>query len=91
VLSGSEHSLTYGCEKLFQLIHIKVAAKMSDSLYVAALNEYKSNFPRDPNLYLLMLDAYVMEKDYPKAISAVSDEQVQELGKAYPAIKPYLK
>jgi hypothetical protein len=59
-------------QKPLQLIHIRVASKMSDSIYVAALNEYKSNFPQDPNLYLLMLDAYVMEKDYPAAINAVN-------------------
>jgi tetratricopeptide (TPR) repeat protein len=59
-------------QKLFQLIHIRVASKMGDSIYIEALNEYKSNFPHDPNLYLLMLDAYVMEKDYPAAINAVN-------------------
>ena len=59
-------------QKLFQLIHVRIASKMGDSSYVAALNEYKSNFPQDPNLYLLMLDAYVMEKDYPAALNAVN-------------------
>lgn len=59
-------------QRIFQQIHLRIASKLGDSIYLEALNEYKSSFPQDPNLYLLMLDAYVMEKDYPKALSAVN-------------------
>jgi hypothetical protein len=59
-------------QRIFQLIHLRIASKLGDSLYLAALNEYKASFPQDPNLYLLMLDAYVMEKDYPQALAAVN-------------------
>lgn len=59
-------------QKLFQLIHLRIAQKLGDTVYLAALNEYKTNFPQDPNLGLLMLDAYVMEKDYSSALGAVN-------------------
>ncbi|HET6253366.1 MAG TPA: hypothetical protein VFE32_04805 [Puia sp.] len=58
-------------QKLFQLIHLRIAQKLGDTAYLNALNEYKSDFPGDPNLGLLMLDAYVMEKDYGAALNAV--------------------
>jgi tetratricopeptide (TPR) repeat protein len=59
-------------QKLFQLIHLRIAQKLGDTAYLAALNEYKTDFPQDPNLGLLMLDAYVMEKDYSSALGAVN-------------------
>jgi hypothetical protein len=59
-------------EKLFQLIHLRIEQNLNDSAYVAALNEYKASFPRDPNLGLIMLDAYIMEKDYTSALGAVN-------------------
>jgi hypothetical protein len=59
-------------QKLFQLIHLRIAQKLGDTAYLAALNDYKTNFPQDPNLGLLMLDAYVMEKDYSSALGAIN-------------------
>lgn len=59
-------------QKLFQLIHLRIAQKLGDSTYLAALTEYAANFPQDPNLGLLMLDAYVMRKDYTGALNAVN-------------------
>ena len=58
-------------DKAFQLMHIRITSKLGDSAYLSALNEYKTDFPKDPNLGLLLIDAYVMQKDYPAAISAV--------------------
>ena len=60
-------------QKPFQLIHLRIAIKQSDTTYLAALKEYKAAFPHDPNLGLLMLDAYVMDKDYPAAMNAVNN------------------
>lgn len=59
-------------EKLFQLIHLRISAKLGDSAYLAALNDYKADFPHDPNLGLIMLDAYIMKKDYPAALSSIN-------------------
>ena len=59
-------------QKLFQLIHIQIGSGMGNEQYGNALNEYKSLFPNDPNMYLMMVDAYVLQKDYPKALDAVN-------------------
>jgi len=29
-------------------------------------------FPHDPNMYLLMIDAYTLQKNYPKALESVN-------------------
>lgn len=60
-------------QRLFQLVHLRIAIKQSDTTYLAALNQYKATFPNDPNLGLLMLDAYVLQKDYPSALNAVNN------------------
>jgi tetratricopeptide (TPR) repeat protein len=59
-------------QKLFQLIHIQITSELGNDVYAAALDEYKSLFPNDPNMYLMMVDAYVLRKDYPKALEAVN-------------------
>lgn len=59
-------------QRLFQLMHIQIGSGMGDELYAAAMNEYRTLFPNDPNMYLLMIDAYVLQKDYPKALEAVN-------------------
>jgi hypothetical protein len=58
-------------EKPFQVIHLRIAMQLGDTAYVAALREYKANFPNDPSLGLLMFDAYVMDKDYRSALAAI--------------------
>jgi tetratricopeptide (TPR) repeat protein len=58
-------------EKAFQLIHVRMYSHFSNEKYIQALREYKSLFPRDPNMYLLMVDAYTLQKDYPKALESV--------------------
>ncbi|MES1159613.1 MAG: hypothetical protein ABUM51_02565 [Bacteroidota bacterium] len=59
-------------QKLFQMIHIQIGSGMGDEKYGEAMNEYRALFPNDPNMYLMMIDAYVLEKDYPKALRAVN-------------------
>jgi len=59
-------------QKLFQLIHVQIGSGLGNEQYASALNEYKSLFPDDPNMYLMMVDAYVLQKDYPKALEAVN-------------------
>ncbi|GGB03658.1 hypothetical protein GCM10011511_28680 [Puia dinghuensis] len=59
-------------EKAFQLMHIRIFSHFSTDRYIGALREYKSLFPHDPNMYLLMVDAYSLQKDYPKALESVN-------------------
>jgi tetratricopeptide (TPR) repeat protein len=59
-------------EKAYQLIHIRLCSKLGNDKYIQALNEYRSLFPKDPNMYLMMVDAYVLEKNFPSALGAVN-------------------
>ncbi|HVU57841.1 MAG TPA: hypothetical protein VHD83_22420 [Puia sp.] len=59
-------------EKAYQLIHIRLTSKLDNDKYIQALNEYRALFPKDPNMYLMMVDAYALEKNYPKALEAVN-------------------
>ncbi|HEY4335152.1 MAG TPA: hypothetical protein VGM89_04625, partial [Puia sp.] len=59
-------------EKAYQLIHVRILSHLSTEKYIAALNEYRALFPHDPNMYLLMIDAYTLQKNYLKALESVN-------------------
>ena len=59
-------------QKLFELFHLQIAQKTSDSAYSQALDEYEALFPNDPNMPLMMIDSYIMHENYPKALEAVN-------------------
>jgi len=58
--------------KVYQLLHITITINLNNDIYIKALNEYKSLFPNDPNMYLMMVDAYTLEKNYPMALQSVN-------------------
>ncbi|HEX9513164.1 MAG TPA: hypothetical protein VF939_21890 [Puia sp.] len=59
-------------QKIFQLIHIRISEGQGTESYAAALNEYESLFPNEPNMYLMKVDVYVLKKDYAKALESVN-------------------
>jgi hypothetical protein len=59
-------------QKSYQLIHIRICSKLGNDKYIQALNEYRALFPKDPNMYLTMVDVYILQKDYPMALAAVN-------------------
>jgi tetratricopeptide (TPR) repeat protein len=59
-------------EKAYQLMHVRILSHLSNEKYIGALTEYKSLFPQDPNMYLLMVDAYTLQKNYPMAMESVN-------------------
>lgn len=59
-------------EKAYQMMHVRIESHLATDEYVAALNEYRGLYPNDPNMYLLMVDAYTLQKDYPKALESVN-------------------
>jgi tetratricopeptide (TPR) repeat protein len=59
-------------EKAYQMMHVRIESHLSTDEYIAALNEYKGLYPHDPNMYLLMVDAYTLQKDYPRALESVN-------------------
>lgn len=59
--------------KLFQVLHISVCSNLSQEEYVAAIDEYRKLFPDEPNTALLLIDGYILHKEYNKALDAVNE------------------
>lgn len=54
-----------------QLIYLQICKGISDERYLQALNDFQALFPDDPNIDLLMIDAYIMQKEYDRSIRAI--------------------
>lgn len=59
-------------EKAYQMIHIRICSKVDNDRYIQALNEFRSLYPKDPYMYLLMVDAYFLQKNYSMALYSVN-------------------
>lgn len=62
----------YQKNKSLQVIYISACQKTDASKYKSALENYAAAFPDAPNTYLLMIDLYVMNKEYEKGIEAIN-------------------
>lgn len=58
--------------RVFQLMNIEICKNLGDSIYVKSLEEYGRLFPHDSNLPLMMIDAYFINKDFPKVMEAIN-------------------
>jgi hypothetical protein len=70
----------YKRQKVFQLYHIQISSRFGDSLHIQSLLEFQALFPNDPSLYLMMINAYTLQRQYPKALAAI-DKLDSTLGK----------
>jgi tetratricopeptide (TPR) repeat protein len=60
--------------KAVQITHIMIVSGLDDDKkYEEAINEYTTLFPNEPNMYLLLLDGYILKKEYDKALNAVNE------------------
>lgn len=59
-------------QKLNKLIYIHIASGLGNDKYLAALNKFQQEYPDAPNMYLLMLDAYFLKKDFVAALRCVN-------------------
>jgi len=58
-------------EKTVQLIYIRICEGISNDVYLKALNEYEAAFPNEPNIYLMMIDKYFLDKKYKETLEMV--------------------
>lgn len=58
--------------KLFQMMRIQIAAGMGNEEYLKAMTDYQQAYPNAPNVYLLMIDAYILKEEYANALQAVN-------------------
>jgi hypothetical protein len=66
--------------KPVQMIHLTICSGLGNDEYAAAINEFKQKFPDEPNMNLLMIDGYFMQKEYEKLLGAVNalDSQINK-------------
>jgi hypothetical protein len=59
-------------QKLIKIIYIQIASGLGSDKYLAALNKFQQEYPDAPNMYLLMVDAYFLKKDFAAALRCVN-------------------
>jgi hypothetical protein len=59
-------------QKMYKLFYINIANGLGTDEYLAALKKFQQQYPDAPNMYLLMLDAYFLDKDYAGALRCVN-------------------
>ena len=60
--------------KAVQITHIMIASGIDNNeQYEAVINEYTKLYPNEPNMYLLLLDGYIIKKEYDKALYSVNE------------------
>lgn len=59
-------------QKLYKIINIQIASGLGTDKYLATLNKFQQEYPDAPNMYLLMIDACVLKKDYAGALKCVN-------------------
>lgn len=57
-----------------QIIHILISSGLEDQeKYSESIEQYKSLYPNEPNMHLLLLDGYLMKKEYDQALYSVNE------------------
>lgn len=70
--------------KMFQLNKILVAQNLSDEkLYSDAIDEFKNNYPNAKNLNLLLIDGYLLKKQYDNAGTSIDKLDISLGGDPY--------
>lgn len=59
-------------QKIYKIIYIHIAGGLGNDQYLAALNKLQREYPDAPNMYLLMIDAYLLRKDFDGALKCVN-------------------
>lgn len=67
-------------DKSVRLMKISIAQQLDDNRYNEALEEFKSSYPDDPSLNLILVDAYLMDEQLDKAMECIDklDKDVKD-------------
>lgn len=66
--------------KTVLLINVFVCSRLTEDVYNTAIQEFKKIYPNEPNMSLMMIDGYYLQKDYEKMLGAVNalDSQINK-------------
>jgi predicted Zn-dependent protease len=59
-------------QKIIKLMYVQLCSEMDDGSYEKALNEFQQLYPGEPNMFLMMIDVYILRKEYDQALNAVN-------------------
>ncbi|WP_205513888.1 tetratricopeptide repeat protein [Longitalea arenae] len=51
-------------QKIYRIIYTQIASGLGTDEYLTSLNDFQKDYPESTNMYLLMMDAYYLKKDY---------------------------
>jgi predicted Zn-dependent protease len=57
--------------KLAMSVRLRAAAALSPEAYKAAVEEFRATYPNNPTIDLLLIDGYVLQKEYDKALASI--------------------
>jgi hypothetical protein len=66
--------------KMVLLLNILICSNLAADDYNTAIKDFQEKFPNEPNMNLLMIDGYYLQKDYTKMLAAVNalDTQINK-------------
>lgn len=59
-------------QKIYKIIYTQIASGLGTDEYLTALNNFQKEYPESTNMYLLMMDAYFLQKDYAGTLRCVN-------------------
>lgn len=59
-------------QRAIELIYLQICKGYGDDEYLGAMTEFHTKYPDDPNINLIMIDSYLLKKEYDKALEALN-------------------
>jgi tetratricopeptide (TPR) repeat protein len=59
--------------KAFQVMYLQICSGLDMDTYKKALDEFQVNFAAEPNMHLVLIDAFFLNKEYDKALHSVNE------------------
>ena len=57
--------------KAFRIVLIEICSGLDDEKHQQAIEDLLAAYPNEPNMQLILFDAYFLRKEYPKVLSAI--------------------
>ncbi len=59
-------------QRTVKVIYLQVCREADTEKYRTGLEQFRNQFPNDPNIDLLMIDAYIMDNDFDNALACIN-------------------
>ena len=59
-------------QKTIKQMYVQLCSEKDDGSYEKALDEFQELYPDEPNMFLMMMDVYILRKEYGKALDGIN-------------------